>query len=242
MPGNWYIHEYDHLRILEKLTNPYYLETQIVDHYLSEDLLHIRSLDEDTDNYNKRIFEYFSYPEFNWRGKKPNDPQELAKPYDNHTNFREIALKASGYFQQGLEMYKTSLIMDINSSPLIEYYSFLQCVKGSAIIELDLNEDLLFSFHGISSDFNSGRYPKAVIKAYGVFHVIFLLGDPYNEMIDFFNRKIDLNLSSLIKKIPSSPASSFIVSYLLSTLVRYQPDKWQSICRGLDDDIFFRYT
>ncbi len=164
IPGNLYIHEYDHLRILEKLTNPYYLQTRIEDHYLSKEILNVRNLGSDKDDYIKRIFEYFSYTGFDWRGKKPSNPQELAKPHDSDSEFREIALKASSYFQQGLELYKTSLMMDINSSPLIEYYSFLQCVKGNAIIELDLNENLLFSFHGISSDFNSERYPKAVIK------------------------------------------------------------------------------
>ncbi len=137
-------------------------------------------------------------------------------------------------------MYKTSLKMDINSSPLIEYYSFLQCVKGSAIIELNLNEKLLFSFHGISSDYNTDRYPRAVVKTCGVFHVIFLLGDPNNKMKDYFSGKIDLDLISLIEKsrLSASPAPSFILSYLLSTLVRYQPDKWKTICRGVEDDIF----
>ena len=60
---------------------------------------------------------------------KESQPEKtiVVRKFDSEDSIRDVARKASVYFQQGLEMLETSISMPENTSPLVEYYALLQC-------------------------------------------------------------------------------------------------------------------
>ncbi len=171
---------------------------------------------------------------------REKNKEKIAKPLSISPRcFERIGKRSASFFKQTKVMYETSLNMNDNSSPLVEYYSLLQCVKGRVLLQLEINEGILFKNHGITCQFDKkkDKYPKVNIKASGVFHSLLLVCDPWNEMNDFFTGKIDLSLDQLLTRGLFSPASAFILSFILSSLVRYHPEYWQTILLGIDDDI-----
>ncbi|GAJ03803.1 unnamed protein product [marine sediment metagenome] len=76
----------------------------------------------------------------------------MISPRNENSAFELLASEVSLYFHQALQMLKTSQEMSESSSPLVEYYGYLQCVKGIILMELNPNQELFFSYHGISYD------------------------------------------------------------------------------------------
>lgn len=243
--GNLYRYEYQFLAKLEDLSYPYYLQKQLENYWE----IHAKNNPEDIEkaksHLKERIKDYYEHDsleksELKWGKNKPKNIEEIAKPLSLSPGcFERIARRSASFFKQAKVMYETSLNMNDNSSPLVEYYSLLQCVKGSVLLELEVNERILFRSHGITCQFDKKKdnYPKANIKASGVFHSLLLVCDPYDEMNDFFTGKIELSLDKLLKRLHDSPASAFMLSFILSSLVRYHPEYWQKILLGFDDDI-----
>ena len=135
-----------------------------------------------------------------------------------------------------------------SSSPLVEYYGFLQCAKGIILLELNVNKDLLFSNHGLTTAKTSSRYIRVTIKPRGVFSALLLrIGQTlpprymkFEEAIDeFFSGSYNLSLEEIVRDNPAygDPVFAFIVSWMLSSLVRYKPLKWKEIQDGKKDDI-----
>ncbi|MHA2243881.1 MAG: YaaC family protein [Candidatus Hodarchaeales archaeon] len=243
--GNLYRYEYQFLAKLEDLSYPYYLQKRLEDYwvilakkdpeYIEKEKLHLKEKIKD-------YYEHDSLEEsiLDWKDNKPKNIEKIAKPRSLSPGYLErLAKRSASFFRQAKVMYETSLNMNDNSSPLVEYYSLLQCVKGSVLLQLEVNEEILFRSHGITCQFDKtkDKYPKANIKATGVFHSLLLVCDPWDEMNDFFTGKIDLSLDKLLTRIPNSPASAFILSFILSSLVRYHPEYWQTILLGTGDDI-----
>ncbi len=243
--GNLYRYEYQFLKRLEDLSYPYYLKNKLEYYWVTVAKKNPEHIEKVKQNLIERISTYYEHDTLRnsklvWRGKKPRTAEELAKPISLDTDYGKIAVKSASYFKQANELYKTSLTMNDNSSPLVEYYSFLQCVKGCVLLLLDINEEILFRQHGTSHQFNesSDKYPRANIKTTGVFHTILLLQDPYNEMNKYFTKgEMDLSLDNLLEFRSHTPASAFIISFILSSLVRYYPEYWQRKLQGIEDDI-----
>ena len=172
----------------------------------------------------------------------------IATPVTAKSDFHQIALKAYPYFQQGLEMFLTSMSMNITSSPLVEYYSILQMVKGIILIDLDINENLLFANHGIVENKhnpdNKG-YIMISVKPFGVFQSLLLKDNGKSDIDNYLSNNLDLTLSQLLGKdrLPegihfeiTDIAPTFMESWMLSTLVRYRPNLWFQICQGFESD------
>ena len=193
--------------------------------------------------YNKKIARFFKSK------KKTISPLE---PFQN--DFSPRAEKASLYFQQALELYRTSISMPQNTKPLVEYYSLLQAVKGSIILELDFDKDYHFENHGLTADYDDEVYIRAKIKERGVFPALLIrfskildsredIGNKRfeYEMDKYFNKKYNPSLEELFEEILRSPYESlpevFISSWMLSTLVRYEPALWQKLLNGKHDEM-----
>ena len=222
---------------LEKLSNYYYLRKGLEYCYKSKEDKMKELLERRIKNYQERIDKYYNHPDIDWRKNKPRK-EKLVKPVDSSYNFDEIALKATCYFKQGLEMYFTSLKMNINSSPLVEYYGFLQCVKGRVLLDLDVGGGMIFSKHGVQQNISDSAFIGGNIRETGVLHSLLLLECSFNEMDEYFSGKREISLEPLMNRIhENTPVSPFIVSFLLSCLVRYRPQMWQEICDGRTDDL-----
>ncbi|MHA1222774.1 MAG: YaaC family protein [Candidatus Heimdallarchaeaceae archaeon] len=177
-------------------------------------------------------------------------------------NISAVAQTASLYFQQALEMYQTSLNMPENTSPLVEYYALLQCVKGSIILDLHIEEGIFFRFHGIVHSSNKeNEYIRAKIKPLGVFSALAIRFAHFieqkneegeiiyckNDLEDYYKEDFSISLKEIVKPPPSStydnshhnPLSIFIGAWMLSTLVRYVPKKWQEILAGQKNDLIY---
>lgn len=241
-----------HTLKLEKLSNFHYLYNGLKKKYSQQttrDKQRVKDFEDNIEEYCKLLNGH----------KGINEkiiPRDLASPVTHNSDLEEIARRASSYFEQGLQMYITSTKMHINSSPLVEYYSFLQCVKGAVLLNLEINEPKLFSFHGIITDKTYSKpYIKAKIKSFGVFQALILLKNTKDDIKDYIENHYDLRLKILlegkmIKKIGNLrkdirtpmdyPIPPFIVSWMLSSLVRYTPKIWQDIYYGVEDSIILK--
>ncbi len=184
------------------------------------------------------------------------------REYDKLECIKEVAQKASIYFHQALEMYQTSIKMPETTSPLVEYYALLQCVKGSIILDLDLIEDVFFRFHGIVPVVKEeGNYIRARVKPIGVFSALVIRFAGYqdqrddngnsiqykNEMETYFRKIFIISLEDIVNPPSSSafeisysnPLSVFMGSWMLSNLVRYAPLSWQEILAGQKNDLLY---
>ena len=192
--------------------------------------------------YNRRITYFSDILKRQNKLKQDLQPQELATLRTPNFNYSEIANEAAIYFQQGLEMLRTARSMHENSSPLVEYYGFLQCVKGITILELEIKDARFFSYHGLTRAKANSHYINAKIKPIGVFSALLLrikpMGMSTEEAMDYFfsePRCLSLEEALDIKARPynksysknylGDPIFAFIGSWLLSSLVRYHPKK-----------------
>ncbi|MBA7500836.1 hypothetical protein ES704_03597 [subsurface metagenome] len=139
--------------------------------------------------------------------------------------------------------------MPDNTAPLVEYYGFLQCAKAKIIISLDFNENLFFTKHGIiiqkyssESSKKVSQYLNGRIKPCGVLPLLIIAETQYYaeekifEMDKYLGRNYCPSLEEMLDQKHVGPIEAFIVSWMLSTLVRYQPKKWVDICSGKHND------
>jgi hypothetical protein len=162
---------------------------------------------------------------------------------------KKLAFNTSLYFSQGYEILKTAITMDINSSPIMDYYSLLQIVKGVILLELDVDKKEFFKSHGLRSvkKIESEVIHQAKIETYGVFpallircgdyvkdhHLAINLEDYYvDNYSPTFKEMIERDHLRSLYKIPEA----FIFSWMLSEIVRYKPEEWQKICTGTDNN------
>lgn len=258
------INQKPHTLKLEKLANRKYLYEGLKLRYSPKNEALDNKLHEKIDRYDEIIAFYhetITDIENKRKIKKikiPNSPQDLAKPVNPESKFKKIADKASIYFQQGLELYLSSMNMNINSAPLVEYYGFLQCVKGAVLLDFEIKDFRLFSQHGLTiKRGRSNRNLRAKVMTFGVFQALLLLQSSEPEIENFLHRRYYLTLESLLeekllKNVKNSQDSNeirnpmdyappvFIASWILSSLVRYFPILWQKIYFGLDDMLILR--
>ncbi len=158
----------------------------------------------------------------------------------------ELAEEVATYFSQGFEMYKSSLEMDKNSSPIIEYYSLLQIIKAVILLELDAKEDNFFNAHGLGRNMKCS--PKdvyqATTKKHGVFAAILIRFTDYLKKEDgtivfkideYLKEDYSPTLKNFIEDeriTLSFIPEAFIFAWMLSEIARYQPVKWKEICKG----------
>lgn len=225
--------------------------------------------------YEKKIAYYFGIKENCNAVKQEIKRKELdieltdaikVREFENKEKISKIAQKASIYFQQGLEMLETSLSMPETTSPLVEYYALLQCVKGSVILDLDVNEKIFFTRHGITqtqeieTETNIvSEYINACVKPLGVFSALAIrfahfidqrkeTGDKLhyvNMMETYFSKDFTPSIENLLIGeegnpyigILRVPLTSFIGSWMLSSLVRYSPMNWQEILAGQKNNL-----
>jgi len=263
------------IKLLEQVTIPYHLEKCLEQKYFPVEDSDKEVLQLKISKYKQKINHFFETTDIKniikryISNNKKNDPYEIIKPVEYKTDIKKIAYKAAIYFQQGLEMLKTAIIMHENVSPLVEYYGFLQCVKGSIILELDIYKDLFFSYHGLTqvkndeicskklkeknsltthSKIQLSKYINAEIKTLGVFSALLLrITDFYEKenkkeytMDKYLQKDYKPSIEEIVSIYHFDPPSVFIGSWMLSTLVRYKPAKWQEICSGIKDDIITR--
>ena len=159
----------------------------------------------------------------------------------------ELALEASTYFSQGFEMFKSSIEMDENSSPIIEYYSLLQIIKAVILLELDAKKDNFFRAHGLGRNKNCSPEDvyQATIKKHGVFTAVLIRftypqykedGTIVFNMDKYFQKDFSPTLRDFIEGEElyfSHIPEAFIFSWMLSEVARYHPVKWKEICDGI---------
>jgi len=194
------------------------------------------------------------------------EPKEsiTVRKFENEEDIRKVARKASVYFQQGLEMLETSFSMPENTSPLVEYYALLQCAKGFIILDLDVKEELFFTQHGLTHAKNiderkSSKFINAIIKPLGVFSALAIRraqfidqrteeNDPVyyqNDLEYYFDEEYKPSIENIVIfgdenpdiKMINHSLTAFIGSWMLSSLVRYAPMKWQEILAGQETDL-----
>ncbi len=205
----------EYLSKLERLSIRYYLEKQLKKKYQSTDDRTLERFQKNTTDYENRIA-YFAETILQNNYK----PEDLAIPTTQNSDFEKIATKAAVYFQQGREMLQTALYIPENSSPLVEYYGFLQCAKGMIQLELDDPKKLLFSRHGLSFTEKNTRYISAIIQKRGVFSALLIRRGEitfkkFEEAIDmFFSQPYCPSLEEIItdKHTFGDPVLAFIGS------------------------------
>lgn len=164
----------------------------------------------------------------------------------NIKSIKKISIESSLYFRQALEMFKASQNMNENSSPLVEYYGYLQCLKGIIVTYLDTEKTKFFSYHGLTTVKNNDSYCQAVIKPFGVFPAFLLIFNKQNMLMkEMLSKDYKPTIEQLlrdpyflkVKRPFEDPTKSIIVSWMLSSIVRYKPNIWEKICLGKEDDI-----
>lgn len=273
MSRDFRMEENDHTMKLEKLTNFHYLLEGLKKRF-AQDMPYTKQVDEEIKRYEENIKEYHTLliemedlkkakPDYDPCSETsiPDSPEKIATPVTHKSCLETITTNAIPHFQQGLEMFLTSQTMNINSQPLLEYYSFLQCVKGNLLLNLEIKDYNLLNYHGIKAAKRTRDVIiRAKVKYFGVFQTLFLLKKPKHvndssyDMKKYLNGDYYLTLESLVKErllekrkdgndynkhriANDDPMPAFIISNLLSTLVRYYPRKWQEICLGIKTDL-----
>ena len=200
-------------------------------------------IEDDILRYNKKIDRFF---------KCKKKTISSLEPFQN--DYSQRAEQASLYFQQALELYRTSISMPPNTKPLVEYYSLLQAVKGTIRLELDFEKGYYFDHHGLSEVDDNDVYIRAKIKDVGVFPAFLIrfssIYDYGKEegnnrfeftMDKYINKKYRPSLEELFKELLRNPnpqpPETFITSWMLSMLVRYKPALWQKLLSGKCDEM-----
>ena len=229
--------------MLERLSLPYYLQS-ILDNRLSpKDQRSIDTFDAINDRLKENI-EFFcniKIVQEVLKRQKINliNYDSVAKLIDSKDS-SIVAHEASLYFNQGLEMLKTAQKMSQTSSPLVEYYGYLQCVKGAILLKLNINKDLLFSFHGITQEtMPNSIYFDAKIQPLGVFSALLLSFGLLENIEHYFVKNRFIPLTRLLsgRGFPNNIFDPFIGSWWLSTIVRYRPKDWSEILQGNNNSI-----
>ena len=128
---------------------------------------------------------------------------------------------------------------------LLGYYAYLQCVKGWIVTKLKINP-IFFSQHGITGAPDNEFFIKTECKPIGVLSAMILASYPFvqtKEMLNFFIiEKYQPTLPELIthQAAHGNPVFAFIGSFMLSSLVRYQPKTWAKISRRQKNRYPFR--
>lgn len=228
--------------MLEKITIPYILQNVLEELYHPPNQEKQNRLIERIEESKRRIA-YFANKVLKGRYKV----HDLATPHTPDSNVESIAEEAAIYFQQGYEMLQTSQNMPLSSNPLVEYYGYLQCVKGIIILNLNVNKKHFFAFHGLTSAKTNSQYINIQIKPRGVFSALLLYqGSTYTphkmkfeDAVDYFySSSYTPSLEEIVREhYGGDPIFIFIGSWMLSSLVRYNPLKWKEILDGKKDDI-----
>ena len=119
------------IELLNILSLPYYHQKSIEEEFSNND-----------SRYKQRIEQRFTvilHILSLFSSKIGKDQNELGKPHSINTNFQEVAKTCKIYFKQGAEMLSASKSIPETSSPLVEYYGYLQWVKGAVLSVMDLN-------------------------------------------------------------------------------------------------------
>lgn len=234
--------------LLEEESIPYHLKTKLERRYFTRSPYNIKNLNHEYITYDKKIKNLFSKDwfktDFHRASKiKKNDfkLKQIIHPRPYRTSFKEVAEEIAVYFRQSIAFFRTALNMPLNTAPLVEYYGLLQCIKGSILMTLNVKNPVFFKYHGLKSiePDNPDDIIKAEIKP-GVFPALLIRHTHFDdergriEMNDYLKKNYTPSLKDLINDeiIPSV----FIVSWMLSTLVRYKPKLWQEICAGEEDN------
>jgi hypothetical protein len=236
------------LRHLENYKYPYFVETQIrkrlkflndkkTNPFLSRKIMYeeaIKNLEQEIKKRNP---------------DSPKHPTNITYSKPDESSIKPLAKEISLYFSQAYELFKASVGISIHSSPLTEYYGLLQLVKGVVLTELEFPREKVFNHHGID---RAKRNPNSIhqgrIKTHGVFPALLIRCQGYEGITNSI-KPIDINdyysqqfyptfenfISDDFQKL-KRPPETFIFSWMLSEIVRYNPLKWQEICTGEKND------
>ncbi|MHA2334404.1 MAG: hypothetical protein ACXAEU_20425 [Candidatus Hodarchaeales archaeon] len=120
-----YIQQY--LSQLERISLPYFLQKRLEEKYESKEKRLQDYIKSKIADYNKKIAFFMNIPlvrQAITRKKGKNwQTADIITPRKPGSDFKTVARESAVFFQQGLEMLKTSLSMHENTSPLVEYYS-----------------------------------------------------------------------------------------------------------------------
>lgn len=218
--------------MLEKMTVPSYLESELINQFDTSTSGLKSSVEQQITAYQEKI-DYFSEL-IHFQGES----DDLAIPITPDLilgNEASVVVRATIYFRQGLEMLGTSSKMSEFTSPLLEYYGFLQCVKGIIALRLNIIHENFLRYHGLKIVPDDTQYIKAEIKKWGVFQAYLIASGYPKKFLDKYKAgTITESLPELIKN--ADMFSIFITSWMLSTIVRYQPARWQEILSGFKED------
>lgn len=223
------------LRMLERVQIPYHIEQFLRSQYATSDKRILGLHKHFSDEFDQSL----ALIQNHW---KNTQFQNLIGYQYSIDNIPELAEEIALYFHQGRELLELSLGKFENSSPLVEYYGFLQCIKGVALLKLDVKDRKLFVHHGLSSQSNDGEYIEAIIKNKGVFIILLLYQNSKHVVEHYVDNHLKVNLNVTLKESMEqvgylNNVGAFITSFLLSNLVRYHPRTWNELLSGKKDDI-----
>ena len=221
--------------------------------------------------------------------KSELNPLSIIRPLDSSCDFKKASYQCSLYFKQGKELLSTAIELSEFTSPIIQYYGLLQCIKGIILLDYELSNSPFFSYHGIREDkcttiltrsntklesklkslhqnakfaklkypleFKISNYCNAKIMPFGVFTALLIhqskqfayTPDRRTDMDYFLSGDCSLSLEELVNSSHMDIYKVFIISWTISTIVRYKPTLWQEIVSGSKDTIikqlidFMRY-
>lgn len=163
--------------------------------------------------------------------------KKLSKPTEISLNL--IYIKS--FISQALELFEAAESMTILAKPLVVYYAHLNLIKALSYATLKFDTKL-YSMHGLEPV--SGDPYKASTKLVG-FYTLFLasLGNyklleenldktkdnpfQFSNLINSFEVLTSHKLYEHFLKYTNFLNKSFIISFMLSTVTRYQPLLWQ---------------
>ncbi len=237
------------LQDLELVSTEYYLRNRLSSKYIPSDKRSEKVTSYFFQAYEKKINYFFSQ---DWIKKfLKNQKEVIIKPLEEGINIDFLAEKSALYFRQGLEFLRTSVNMPDNTAPLVEYYGFLQCAKAKIIISLDVDEDRFFTRHGITNrkcysktnkEIDVSQYLNGKIKPFGILPLLIITETKYYDDTEEFEMDKYLgcnycpSLEEMLDQKHIGTIEAFIVSWMFSILVRYQPKKWVEIRSGKNND------
>lgn len=172
-----------------------------------------------------------------------------SKPVNSNINFELLAQKASLYFRQGKELLRSAQDISEFSRPILDYYAYLQIIKGVIILNFEINDSNFLSYHGIVPDRNANyQYITPRVKKFGVLQLLLISlthlheNSDHNNYIKKFTHDVRITLEECIDMIKGiyEVIPLYIFLWSLSFLVRYSPEKWQLILSGRSEDELIR--
>ena len=169
------------MMMLEKMTVPSYLENRLVNKF-DTSTSHLKKNVEQRIKFYQEMIDHFSEL-INYQGEC--DDLGIPLTPDLVLDFSDIITeRAIVYFRQGLEMLTTSSKMSEYTKPLLQYYGFLQCVKGIITLRCDFTDTKFFRYHGLKIVPDDAQYIKAEIKKWGVFQAYLLTSGHPKKYLD----------------------------------------------------------